>query len=149
MRCLIKRSNSGFILLGTALAIFLILSLFSIFLLRIIVNENMVAGFNLLDIRARNLSQSGLEHGLELFKANGTPFIAPVSRNFNNGSYNITFDPSYNENNTALPYSHYAMLKSSASIDDVERNTRVFFSSYPDAFNLAFFGEKMASLTIP
>ena len=142
MRCLIKRSNSGFILLGTALAIFLILSLFSIFLLRIIVNENMVAGFNLLDIRARNLSQSGLEHGLELFKANGTPFIAPVSRNFNNGSYNITFDPSYNENNTALPYSHYAMLKSSASIDDVERNTRVFFSSYPNAFNLAFFGEK-------
>ena len=73
MRCLIKRSNSGFILLGTALAIFLILSLFSIFLLRIIVNENMVAGFNLLDIRARNLSQSGLDMAWNYLKQMAHP----------------------------------------------------------------------------
>ena len=139
---LTKQSSGGFILLGTALAIFLILSLFSIFLLRIIVNENVMSGYHLLDIRTRNLSQSGLEHGLELFKSNGTPYIAPVNRNFNNGSYTITFDPLYNENNSLLPYSHYAMLNSSASIDDVQRNTRVLFSSYPDAFNLSFFGKK-------
>ena len=141
MRCLIKRSNGGFILLGTALGIFLILSLFSIYLLRIVVNENVISGYNLLDIRTRNLSQTGLEHGLQLFKENGTPYVAPIERSFNNGNYTITFDPLLNQNGTSLPYSHFAMLKSAAMINDVVRNTRVFLSSYPDAFNLAFYGD--------
>ena len=40
---LINKHDSGFIMLGTALAIFLILSFFSIYLLRFIVNENTVS----------------------------------------------------------------------------------------------------------
>ena len=32
------------------------------------------------------------------------------------------------------------MLKSNASIGEVSRNSRIFLSSYPNIFNLAFFG---------
>ena len=106
------------------------------------VKENQISSFNLADIRTRNLSQSGLDHGIQLFKTNTTPYLAPVSKNLNNGQYTITYDPANNENNSPLPYSHYAMINSSASINDATRNTRLFVSSYPDAFNLAFFGEK-------
>jgi len=111
---LTKRSSSGFMLLGTALFIFLILSLFSIYLLRIVVNENVISGYNLLDIRTRNLSQTGLEHGLQLFKENGTPYVAPIERSFNNGNYTIeegepygpdTFNWSYERCRVAFPTS--------------------------------------------
>ena len=137
-----SRSSQGFILLGSTMALFIILSVFSIFLIRVVVKENQISSFNLADIRTRNLSQSGLDHGIQLFKTNTTPYLAPVSKNLNNGQYTITYDPANNENNSPLPYSHYAMINSSASINDATRNTRLFVSSYPDAFNLAFFGEK-------
>ena len=68
--------------------------------------------------------------------------MSAVSKNLNNGQYTITFDPSNNENDSPLPYSHYAMINSSAYINDATRNTRLFVSSYPDAFNLAFFGNR-------
>ena len=134
-----NKSSDGFIILGTALAIFLILSLFSIYLLRIVVNENVMSSFALLDIRTRNLSHSGLEHGIQLFKDNGSPYISPIEKNFNDGSYVITFETSSNQDGSSLPYSHFTMLKSVATINDVIRNTRVFLSSYQDAFNLAYY----------
>ena len=137
-----SRSSQGFILLGSTIALFIILSVFSIFLIRVVVKENQISSFNLADIRTRNLSQSGLDHGIQLFKTNTTPYLAPVSKNLNNGQYTITYDPANNENNSPLPYSHYAMINSSASINDATRNTRLFVSSYPDAFNLAFFGNR-------
>ena len=34
------------------------------------------------------------------------------------------------------------MIKSSASINNAQREARVFVSSYPNAFNLAFFGNR-------
>ena len=138
-----SRSSQGFILLGSTIALFIILSVFSIFLIRVVVKENQISSFNLADIRTRNLSQSGLDHGIQLFKTNTTPYLAPVSKNLNNGQYTITYDPANNENNSPLPYSHYAMINSSASINDATRNTRLFVSSYPDAFNLAFFGNRI------
>ena len=116
--------------------------MFSIYLIRVVVKENQISSFNLLDIRSRNLAQSGLDHGIQLFKTANSPYLAPVSKNLNNGQYTITFDPSNNENDSPLPYSHYAMINSSASINDANRNTRLFVSSYPDAFNLAFFGNR-------
>ena len=134
-----NKSSEGFIILGAALAIFLILSLFSIYLLRIVVNENIMSSFALLDIRTRNLSHSGLEHGIQLFKDNGSPYISPIEKNFNDGSYVITFETSSNQDGTNLPYAHFTMLKSVATINDVIRNTRVFLSSYQDAFNLAYY----------
>ena len=138
-------SSQGFILLGSTIALFIILSVFSIFLIKIVVKENQISSYNLMDIRARNLSQSGLEHGIQLFKAANSPYLAPVSKNLNNGQYTITFDPSNNETGNPLPYSHYAMTNSSASINDATRNTRLFVSSYPDAFNLAFYGNRTGS----
>ena len=137
---LINKHDSGFIMLGTALAIFLILSFFSIYLLRFIVNENTVSSYNLLDIRTRNLSISGLEHGIQLYKESGEVNYSPIEKNLGSGDYTISFDQSLNQNGTNLPYSHFTMLKSTASINDATRNTRVFLSSYPDAFNLAYFG---------
>ena len=142
---LISYSSKGFILLGSTIALFIILSVFSIFLIKIVVKENQISSYNLMDIRARNLSQSGLEHGIQLFKAANSPYLAPVSKNLNNGQYTITFDPSNNETGNPLPYSHYAMTNSSASINDATRNTRFFVSSYPDAFNLAFYGNRTGS----
>ena len=135
-------SSQGFILLGSTIALFIILSVFSIFLIRIVVKENQISSYNLLDIRTRNLSQSGLDHGIQLFKTATSPYLVPVSKYLNNGQYTITFDPSNNENDSPLPYSHYAMINSSAYINDATRNTRLFVSSYPDAFNLAFFGNR-------
>ena len=137
-----NNSNGGFILLGSTIALFIILSVFSIYLIRVVVKENQISSFNLVDIRSRNLAQSGLDHGIQLFKTAASPYLAPVSKNLNNGQYTITFDPSNNETGNPLPYSHYAMINSSASINDANRNTRLFVSSYPDAFNLAFFGNR-------
>ena len=134
-----SRSSDGFIILGTAVAIFLILSLFSIYLLRIVINENIISSFALSDIRTRNLSQSGLEHGIQLFKDSGSPYISPIEKNLNNGNYVISFNPSSDQNGTDLSYSHSTLLKREASMNYVLRNTRVLLSSDPDAFNLAYY----------
>ena len=136
----LKSSNSGFILLGSAMAIFLILSIFSIYLIKILVKENTSSNNNLLDIRARNLMISGLEFGSKLFSQNLLPVNTSINKNIEQGNFSIEFVPSNDENNVPLPYSHLGMLKSNSSIDDVMRNGRVYFSSYPNVFNLAFFG---------
>ena len=101
-----NNSNGGFILLGSTIALFIILSVFSIYLIRVVVKENQISSFNLVDIRSRNLAQSGLDHGVQLFKTAASPYLAPVSKNLNNGQYTITFDPSNNETDNPLPYSH-------------------------------------------
>ena len=80
---LISYNSKGFILLGSTIALFIILSVFSIFLIKIVVKENQISSYNLMDIRARNLSQSGLEHGVQLFNSNNTPYLSPVSKNLN------------------------------------------------------------------
>ena len=139
---LISYSNKGFILLGSTIALFIILSVFSIFLIKIVVKENQISSYNLMDIRARNLSQSGLEHGVQLFNSNSSPYLSPVSKNLNDGQYTVSFETVNNQSGSPLPYKHYAMINSSASINDATRNTRIFVSSYPDAFNLAFFGNR-------
>ena len=136
------RSDGGFILLGTTIALFIILSIFSLLLIRIVVKENQTSNYNIADIKTRNLAQSGLDHGIHVFKNIGTPYLPPITRTFNNGQYTITYDPSNNENGSPLPYSHFAMIKTSASLDDATRNSRLFVSSYPNAFNLAFFGNR-------
>jgi len=136
------QSDGGFILLGTTIALFIILSIFSLLLIRIVVKENQTSNYNIADIKTRNLAQSGLDHGIHVFKNIGTPYLPPITRTFNNGQYTITYDPSNNEIGSPLPYSHFAMIKTSASLDDATRNSRLFVSSYPNAFNLAFFGNR-------
>ena len=94
----------------------------------------------MLDSRVRNLVISGLEHGVQLFSDSGTLPGGSIQKNLDGGNYTIRFDANSNQTGSNLPYSHYAMLNSSATIGEVERNARVFLSSYPDAFNLSFFG---------
>ena len=77
----LKSSNSGFILLGSAMVIFLILSIFSIYLIKILVKENTSSNNNLLDIRARNLMISGLEFGSKLFSQNLLPVNTSINKN--------------------------------------------------------------------
>ena len=135
-----NKSNEGFILLSAALAIFILLSIFSLYLLRVVVAGNNITNYNLLDSRVRNLVISGLEHGVQLFSDSGTLSGGSIQKNLDGGNYTIRFDANSNQTGSNLPYSHYAMLNSSATIGEVERNARVFLSSYPDAFNLSFFG---------
>ena len=135
-----NKSNEGFILLSAALAIFILLSIFSLYLLRVVVAGNNITNYNLLDSRVRNLVISGLEHGVQLFSDSGTLPGGSIQKNLDGGNYTIRFDANSNQTGSNLPYSHYAMLNSSATIGEVERNARVFLSSYPDAFNLSFFG---------
>ena len=136
----LKSTNSGFILLGSAMAIFLILSIFSIYLIKILVKENISSNNNILDIRARNLMVSGLEFGSKLFSQSLLPLSTSISKDIEEGNFSVEFVPSHDENNSPLPYSHFGMLKSNSLIGDVNRNGRVYFSSYPNIFNLAFFG---------
>ena len=139
-----KSTNSGFILLGSAMAIFLILSIFSIYLIKILVKENTLSNNNLLDIRARNLMVSGLEFGSKLFSQNLLPINTSISKGIEQGNFSVEFVPSSNENNSPLPYNHFGMLKSNSSISNINRNGRIYFSSFPNVFNLAFFGNNTA-----
>ena len=136
----LKKKSDGFILLGSALAIFIILSLFSIYLIRIVIKEHSINNYNILDIKTRNLSISGLEHGVKLIE-DGLISNFPIDKDFNNGSYALSINYNSTEVGSPLPYLHFGLLKSEASINDVLRNSRVFVSSYPNAFNLAFFGK--------
>lgn len=135
----VKKTSEGFVLMSGAIIIFVILSIFSLFLLRVVVNGNSISAYNLLDGKTRNLAVSGLEHGVQLFKNNGFFTNNIIQKNLGDGSYNIRFDSNNDYNGNSLPYTHYTMLSSSASIGEVERKTRLFVSAYPDAFNLSFF----------
>ena len=74
--------SKGFILLGSSVALFIILSVFSIFLLRIVIKEKKISNYNILDIKTRNLAQSGLDHGVAIFKNNSSPYLPPLTKNF-------------------------------------------------------------------
>ena len=66
----VKNTSKGFVLMSGAIIIFVILSIFSLFLLRVVVNGNSISAYNLLDGKTRNLAVSGLEYGVQLFKDN-------------------------------------------------------------------------------
>ncbi|MEL0269316.1 MAG: hypothetical protein VXA17_02520, partial [bacterium] len=99
------------------------------------------------DIRARNLMVSGLEFGSKLFSQNLLPINTSISKGIEQGNFNVEFVPSSDENSSPLPYSHFGMLKSNSTIGDFNRNGRVYFSSYPNVFNLAFFGNNSGGTT--
>ncbi|GIQ98381.1 MAG: hypothetical protein CM15mP4_2180 [Candidatus Neomarinimicrobiota bacterium] len=63
-----KRSESGMILLSTTMGVFIILSIFAFYLARFSVTENKSSSNYILDIKARSLALSGLNHSFESFK---------------------------------------------------------------------------------
>ena len=135
-----NKSQSGFVILASTLGIFVTVSFFAFYLARFASNESTAGGNYIMDIKARNLASTGLEHGLQLVKSSFSSFSSPVIGNFNNGSYKVTLNTSVDENGSSLQYDHYGLLKSEAEIGGVKRNARLIMSSYPDAFNLTFYG---------
>ena len=135
----IKRNKeSGMILMASTMGIFIILSIFAFYLARFSITETRSGAYYIQDIKARNLAISGAEHGMQVYKESKT--TSNITGNLNKGSYTVSFDLNNNEANSSLPYTHFLMIKSSASIDDVKRNIRYIISSVPEAFCFSFYG---------
>ena len=133
-----RNKESGMILMASTMGIFIILSIFAFYLARFSITETRSGAYYIQDIKARNLAISGAEHGMQVYKESKT--TSNITGNLNKGSYTVSFDLNNNEANSSLPYTHYLMIKSSASIDDVKRNIRYIISSAPEAFCFSFYG---------
>ena len=140
-----RNSESGMIIMASTMGIFIILSLFAFYLARFSITESRTGGYYMTDIKARNLAMTGIEHAMQSYKASRN--ISNISGNFNNGSYSVSFDTQNNEAGTALPHSHFITVKSTATINDVERNLRLIISSMPEAFLFSFYGNNSGSQT--
>ena len=132
-------SNDGVILISMSIGIFLIISIFTFFLMRLVVKEHNMSMLHTLDVKTRNLSHSALERGI--FQFSNYRNITSQIGEFNKGQYEISYNGVNNENNDPLPYSHYTMLESKAEINETNRMTRLFLSSFPAGFNPAFYGK--------
>ena len=141
-------NESGMILMASTMGIFIILSIFAFYLARFSITETRSGAYHILDIKARNLAMTGAEHGMQLYKSSRSTEginINNITGNLNNGSYAVSFDSDNDEVNSALPYTHYLTMKSSATIDDVKRNIRFILSSLPEAFCFSFYGNNTSS----
>ena len=133
-----RNKESGMILMASTMGIFIILSIFAFYLARFSITETRSGAYYIQDIKARNLAISGAEHGMQVYKESKA--TSNITGNLNKGSYTVSFDLNNNEANSSLPYTHFLMIKSSASIDDVKRNIRYIISSAPEAFCFSFYG---------
>jgi hypothetical protein len=141
------QSESGVIFMASTLGIFILLSFFAFFLARFAATETRSGAYHVMDIKARNLALTGLEHGIQSINTSYSSLVNSVSSSFNTGEYTVQVDEDNDETGSSLPYNHYHLLKSTGTIGEVERNVRVLVSSYPDAFNLAFFGSNNGNST--
>ena len=113
--------------MASTMGIFIILSLFAFYLARFSITESRTGGYYMTDIKARNLAMTGIEHAIQSYKASRN-ISNNILGNFNNGSYAVSFDTQNNEVGTALPHSQFITVKSTATINDVERNLRLILS---------------------
>lgn len=141
-----RKSESGMIIMASTMGIFIILSLFAFYLARFSITESRTGGYYMTDIKARNLAMTGIEHAIQSYKSSRS-ITNNISGNFNNGSYSVSFDTQNNEAGTALPHSHFITVKSTATINDVERNLRLIISSMPEAFLFSFYGNNYNNST--
>ena len=137
----ISSSSDGVILISMSIGIFLIISIFTFFLMKLVVKEHSMSINYAHDIKTRNLAHSALGRGI--FQFSSLRNITSQSGELNNGNYEISYDGINDEDNDPLPYSHYTMLSSDAEINDSKRRTRIFLSSFPSGFNPAFYGENV------
>ena len=137
--------ESGAILMSSTMGIFILLSIFAFYLARFASTENRTGGYYALDIKARNLALSGIEHGLHVYGSSKS--TESFTKKFNNGNYTVSFDDEKNESGDPLPKSQYLMIKSKGKISDSERNVRLLISSFPEAFNFSFYGNNVSSQT--
>ena len=141
------KSESGVVFMASTLGIFILLSFFAFFLARFAATESRSSAYHVMDIKARNLALTGLEHGMQSINTSYSSLVNSISSSFNTGEYTVQVDKNNYETGSSLPYSHYNLLKSTGKIGEVERNLRILISSYPNAFNLAFFGNNDANGT--
>ena len=130
--------ESGVILMASTMGVFILLSLFAFYLARFSVIETRTGGYHTQDIKVRNLAMTGIERGLQSYKASRN--TSNITGNFNNGTYLVKFDSQNDESGSSLSKTHYLTLKSRGKIDDVERNIRFLISSFPEAFCFSFYG---------
>ena len=106
----LKKTNDGVILISMSLGIFVIISIFTFFLMKLVVKENNMSLYHALDIKTRNLAHSAMGRGI--FQFGNLRNITSQTGNLNNGNYAISYDGVADEIGDPLPYSHYTMLKS-------------------------------------
>ena len=140
-----RKTESGVILMASTMGIFIILSIFAFYLARFSVTESITGGYYMLDIKARNLAMTGLEHGIQSYKSSRS--LSNINGSFNNGNYKVEFDDSDDESGSPLPHSNYIMMKSKSTINDVERNLRIIISSMPEAFCFSYYGNNASNQT--
>lgn len=147
MKYILHKTNksNGFVLLTTSLGIFVLLSFFAYYLARLSTSELATNSNFINDIKTRNIALTGIEHALQSFKQFRN--TATVSGNFNNGTYKSIFDTLYSKNNTALPYTNYISINSSANISVIERNVQLIISSMPEAFCFSYYGNNFGGTT--
>ena len=96
----ISSSNDGVILISMSIGIFLIISIFTFFLMKLVVKEHNMSMLHTLDVKTRNLSHSALEKGI--FQFSDYRNITTQNGELNNGEYNISYDGIKNENDEPL-----------------------------------------------
>ena len=83
-----QSSNDGVILISMSIGIFLIISIFTFFLMKLVVKEHNMSMLHTLDVKARNLSHSALERGI--FQFSNYRNITSQNGEFNKGQYEIS-----------------------------------------------------------
>ena len=137
-----KISNeSGAILMSSTMGIFILLSIFAFYLARFANTENRPGGYYALDIKARNLALTGIEHGLHVYASSKS--TESFSKKFNNGNYTVSFDDEKDETGEQLSKIQYTMITSKAKISDTERKVRLLISTFPEAFSFSFYGNNI------
>ena len=137
-----KISNeSGAILMSSTMGIFILLSIFAFYLARFASTENQTGGYYALDIKARNLALTGIEHGLHVYASSKS--TESFSKKFNNGNYTVSFDDEKDEVGDQLSKIQYTMITSKAKISDTERKVRLLISTFPEAFSFSFYGNNI------
>ena len=133
-------NENGFALSASTLIFFMIMSVFAYYLARFTVTSRKTSANFIQNSRTLNLSQTGLEIGLIEMKNGRYKSLNGLVGNLNNGEYNISLDETYDENDNELSYTHQSMLSSEGSIGALKSRSRLIVSSYPNAYNLAFYG---------
>ena len=137
-----KISNeSGAILMSSTMGIFILLSIFAFYLARFASTENQTGGYYALDIKARNLALTGIEHGLHVFASSKS--TESFTKKFNNGNYTVSFDDEKDEVGDQLSKIQYTMITSKAKISDTERKVRLLIYKFPEAFSFSFYGNNI------
>ena len=127
--------------MSSTMGIFILLSIFAFYLARFANTENRTGGYYALDIKARNLALTGIEHGLHVYASSKS--TESFSKKFNNGNYTVSFDDEKDEVGDQLSKIQYTMITSKAKISDTERKVRLLISTFPEAFSFSFYGNNI------